>query len=55
MKKNLSRCEDCGEDTSILTQVISWPEVILLCCDCYNHRYSKEIPNTINKVEEEEN
>ena len=47
MKKNLSRCTDCGDDTSILTQVSSGPEVILLCGDCYNLKYSKEIQNEI--------
>tara|TARA_B100000767_G_C19555531_1_gene446791 strand:- start:179 stop:346 length:168 start_codon:yes stop_codon:yes gene_type:complete len=53
MKKNLSRCGDCGEDTSILTQVSSGPEVILLCNDCYNLRHLKEIQNEISNVEEE--
>ena len=55
MKKNLSRCGDCGEDTSILTQVSSGPEVILLCNDCYNLRYLKEMQNEISNVEEEKN
>jgi len=48
MKKNLSSCKDCGDDTSILTQVSSGPEVILLCIDCYNIKYSKEIQNENN-------
>ena len=52
MKKNLSRCTDCGDDTSILTQVSSGPEVVLLCSDCYNLKYSKE--HEIGYVEEEE-
>ena len=47
MKKSLTRCEDCGEDNSILTQVSSGPEVIFLCSDCYNLKYSKEIQNKI--------
>ena len=47
MKKRLSSCSDCGDDTSILTQVSSGPEVILLCGDCYNLKYSKEIQNEI--------
>ena len=47
MKKNLSRCTDCGDDTSILTQVSCGPDVILLCSDCYNLKYSKEIQNEI--------
>jgi|TARA_B110000211_G_C13565210_1_gene329542 hypothetical protein len=55
MKKHLSRCEDCGEDNSILTQVSSGPEVILLCSDCYNLKYSKELQNEICYVEEEKN
>ena len=43
MKKNLSRCTDCSDDTSILIQVNSGPEVVLLCSDWYNIKYSKEI------------
>ena len=54
MKKNLSRCTDCGYDSSILTQVSSGPEVILLCSDCYKLKYSKEIQNEISYVKEEE-
>ena len=54
MNKNLSRCADCGDDTSILTQVSSGPEVVLLCSDCYKLKYSKEIQNEITYVEEEE-
>ena len=42
MKKSLSSCEDCGDNTSILTQVSTGPEVVLLCSDCYNIKYSKE-------------
>ena len=45
MKKRLSSCSDCGDDSSILTQVSSGPEVKLLCTDCYNLKYSKEIQN----------
>ena len=54
MKKNLSRCTDCGDDSSILTQVSSGPEVVLLCSDCYKLKYSKEIQNEITHTEEEE-
>ena len=54
MKKRLSSCSDCGDDTSILTQVSSGPEAILLCTDCYNLKYSKEIQNEISYVEKEE-
>ena len=48
MKKILSRCTDCGDSTSILTQVSSGPEVILICVNCYNHKYSKEIQVKVN-------
>ena len=53
MKKRLSSCSDCGDDISILTQVSSGPEVILLCTDCYNLKYLKEIQNEISYVEKE--
>ena len=53
MKRILSRCADCAEDHPILTQVSSGPEIILLCKDCHNFKYSKEIQNKINYVEEE--
>ena len=53
MKKRLSSCSDCGDDISILTQVSSGLEVILLCTDCYNLKYSKEIQNEISYVEKE--
>ena len=53
MKKRLSSCIDCGDETSILTQVSSGPEVILLCTDCYNLKYSKEIQNEISYNEKE--
>ncbi len=52
MKKNLSNCTECNEDNSILTQVSSGPEVILLCNDCYNLKYSNEIKNEIFYIEE---
>ena len=55
MKKRLSSCSDCGDETSILTQVSSGPEVILLCGDCYNLKYSKEIQSEINSNEKEKN
>jgi hypothetical protein len=55
MKKNLSGCTDCGDDTSILTQVSSGPEVILLCTGCYNLKHSKEFQNEINYDEKEKN
>ena len=55
MKKNLFRCEDCGENNSILTQVSSGPEVIFLCSDCYNLKFSKEVQNEISHVKEKKN
>ena len=54
MKKNLSGCEDCGEDNSILTQISSGPQPTLLCSDCYKLRYSNETQNKINHAEEED-
>ena len=53
MKKRLSGCSECGDDTSILTQVSSGPEVILLCTDCYNLKHSNETQNHISHEEEE--
>ncbi len=55
MKKHLSICNDCGDDTSILIQVSSGPEVVLLCTDCYKLKYSKEIKNEINYNDKEKN
>ena len=55
MNKRLSSCADCGEDNSILTQVSSGPEVIFLCNDCYNLKYSKEVQNKIRCDEKEKN
>ena len=51
MKKCLSGCSDCGEDNIILIQVSSGPEIIFLCIDCYNLKYSNEIENVIRYVE----
>ena len=53
MKKLLSSCTDCGDDSSILTQVSSGPEVILFCSDCYNLKYSKEVQNEISYEEKD--
>ena len=52
MKKNLSSCVDCGEDTSILIQV-STVEVIFMCSDCYNHKYLNEVQKEVRYAEEE--
>ena len=53
MKKRLSSCNDCGDSISILTQVSSGPEVILLCNDCFNLKYLKETENEISNDEKE--
>ena len=50
MKKCLSSCANCGEGDIILTQVSSGPEIIFLCSDCYNLKYSKEVQNEITYV-----
>tara|TARA_B100000767_G_scaffold187230_1_gene174629 strand:+ start:287 stop:445 length:159 start_codon:yes stop_codon:yes gene_type:complete len=52
MKKSLSGCTECGDDTAILTQVSSGPNIILLCTDCYNLKNSNEIQNN-NDYDEE--
>ena len=52
MKKRLSGCSECGDDTAILTQVSSGPEVILLCKDCYNLKHTNETQNHIVYEEE---
>jgi DNA replication protein DnaD len=52
MKKRLLGCSECGDDTAILTQVSSGPEVILLCTDCYNLKHSNETQNYISHDEE---
>ena len=53
MKKTLYRCADCAEDNPVLTQVSAGPEIIFLCGDCYNLKYSKEAQNEIKYVEKE--
>ena len=53
MKKRLSSCLECGDDTSILTQVSGSPESVLLCTDCYHLKYSHEGQNEIDYTEEE--
>tara|TARA_B100000795_G_C22661036_1_gene384087 strand:+ start:357 stop:524 length:168 start_codon:yes stop_codon:yes gene_type:complete len=53
MKKKLSSCAECGEDNFILTQVSSGPEVIFLCSDCFNLKYSNEKQNEICYNEDE--
>ena len=52
MNKCLSGCNECGGDSAILTQVSSGPEIILLCTDCYNLKYSNETQNYIGYEEE---
>ena len=53
MKKILSKCSNCDEDNPMLTQVSAGPEIIFLCNDCYNLKYSKEAKNEIKYVQEE--
>ena len=53
MKIPLSRCTDCAEDNLLLTQVNSGPEIIFLCSDCYNLKYSNEAQNEIKYSEKE--
>ena len=53
MKNILPRCAHCSEDSPLLTQVSSGPEIIFLCSDCYNFKYSEEVPNEIKYVEKE--
>ena len=47
MKKLQRSCAECGENTSILTQVSSTVEIIYLCSDCYKEKYSEEVRNQI--------
>ena len=47
-------CSDCGEDISILTQVSSGSEIILLCNDCYNLKYSNEVQKEINYAKKDQ-
>ena len=53
MKKNLSRCAQCAEDNPMLMQVSTGPEMIFLCSDCYNLKYSKEAQNEIKYIGKE--
>ena len=55
MKKIFSRCAHCAEDSPMLTQVSSGPEITFLCSDCYNLKYSKEVQNKISYDEEKNN
>ena len=54
MKNRLSNCLECGDNTSILTQVSSGPEVALLCANCYRRKYSKENQSEIDHNKDEE-
>ena len=53
MKKHLPSCLECGDNTSILTQVSGGPEVALLCANCYSLKYSKESQSEIDHNDEE--
>ena len=48
MKKTPYSCAECGENKSILTQVSSTVEIIYLCNDCYQDKYSEEVRNQID-------
>ena len=53
MKKRLSGCSECGDDTAILTQVSSGPEVMsYFVTDCYNLKHLNETQNHISYEEE---
>ena len=54
MKNRLSNCLEYGDNTSILTQVSSGPEVTHLCANCYSLKYSKENQSEIGHNEEGE-
>jgi len=49
MKKISYKCDDCGENKSILTQVSCTLDVIYLCSDCYKDKYSEEVREEIEK------
>ena len=53
MKKRLSSCLECGDNTSILAKVSSGPEVVLLCVNCNSLKYSKESQSEIDHNEKE--
>ena len=53
MKKRLPSCTECGDSNSILTQISSGLEIILICSDCYNLKYSKEVQNEISYEEKD--
>ena len=55
MKKHFFTCANCKEDNSILTQVSSGPDVVFLCSDCYNLKYSKEVQNEIYYAKKKKN
>ena len=48
MKKNPSSCQECGENKMVLTQVSNTVEIIYLCSDCYQDKYSEEARNQID-------
>ena len=48
MKKNPCSCQECGENKTVLTQVSNTVEIIYLCSDCYQDKYSEEARNQID-------
>ena len=53
MKKPPPSCAECGENKSILTQVSSGPDTIMLCSDCYNLKYLSDAQNVTTHDEKE--
>lgn len=49
MKKELIKCDDCGDTKSILTQVSCTVDITYLCNSCYNLKFSKEVQEEIEK------
>jgi hypothetical protein len=47
MKKNTSSCQECGENKTVLTQVSNTVEIIYLCSDCYQDKYSEDAKSQI--------
>ena len=47
MKKNPSSCQECGENKTVLTQVSNTAEIIYLCSDCYQDKYSEDAKSQI--------
>ena len=55
MKKNLSRCTDCGDDSSIPTQVSSGPEVVLPAVTAINLNTQKKYKTKLPMLKKKKN